>query len=616
MIKNYENFKESLFLDHLINESVLYYSPDFRLILKKLMESGNKIAKDLLNRETIDIEPDMTCVHYDKEGYLSFITMKNIEKYLKNITSDGYKLKLLDNDVIYNNKEEWLNRLPIYDKSRNPIKIGRFVKKVCVGDYSEKEVEDFVNLLKSNITNNLSEEFLLVSGDDINHYYHHSCYYSISGSLGKSCMKNINGVFDIYVKNPDVCQLLVLVKSNKLLGRALIWKINTIFDQKTEKYIEIKSPLYFMDRIYTNKDSDVNKFLKYAEDNNYIKKRYNDSRNTTSFILPNSDGVSALVTVKVKIEDYKYFPYLDTLKIYDSDNGILINDDYDSKNEYNGFYLLTDTEGNYEVIQNDMVYSKYLDRAIRRSEAVWSVPLDSYLLFQDSVYVDKSKSSLLIGWFPSDYSTLVYSSNDYEYYHRCDAVFSKPYNTFIYEPVSVRCVDEVYSDGNVDKFDYNFLLNNENKMVNIDFSSDFYTRLCKKFPNWKEYKTILKGLVKEVNKVFIPNELIIYVYEVKGEKYKVRLLSNADAMVLSIPINKNTSFAIDKLTYIDNVKKIPNYRSDLKEGIDKLLKAKTKLNLISKSDTSYGKYVNADFIDEIIYEVKDNLNYFDNFYNF
>lgn len=615
MIKNYENFKESLFLDHLINESVLYYSPDFRLILKNLMENGNKIAKDLLNRETIDIEPDMTCVDYDKEGYLSFITMKNVDKYLKNITSGGYKLKLNDNDTVYIDKEKWINRLPIYDKSRNPIKIGRFVKKVCVGNYSEREVENFVNLLKSSVVD-LSEKFLLVSGDDINHYYHHSCYYSDSGTLGSSCMKNVNGVFDIYVKNPDVCQLLVLIKSNKLLGRALIWKINTFFDEKTEKYTEIKSPLYFMDRIYTNKDSDVNKFIKYAEDNNYIKKRYNDSRNTTSFILPNSYSVSALVTIKVKVEDYKHFPYLDTFKIYDSDNGILINDDDNSKVEYNGFYLLTDIEGGYDVIQNDMVYSNYLNRVIPRSESVWSTTLGSYLLFQYSIYVSKSKSPLLIDWFPDDYPTLVYSSIDYEYYHKFDTVFSKSYNTFIYEPVSVRCVDDVYSDGDVERFDCDFLLKNDDKMVDINFSSDFYTRLCKKFPNWKEYKMILKELVKEVDGVFIPNELIVDVYEVTDDKYKVKLLSDIDAINLSIPIDKSSSFMVDKLTYIDNVKKIPNYRSKLKNSIDKFSKVKTELNLLPKSEDISSKYINNDFIDEMVDKLKDNLNDFDNFYNF
>ena len=53
--------------------------------------------------------------------------------------------------------------------------------------------------------------------------------------------------FNIYIENPDVCQLLIFTDPNdKLLGRALLWKL--------------EDGSNYMDRIYTNRDSYIELF--------------------------------------------------------------------------------------------------------------------------------------------------------------------------------------------------------------------------------------------------------------------------------------------------------------------------------------------------------------------
>lgn len=48
-------------------------------------------------------------------------------------------------------------------------------------------------------------------------------------TLGSSCMKNMSKeTFNIYVENPDSVKLLILTLDGKLLGRALVWKIDSI----------------------------------------------------------------------------------------------------------------------------------------------------------------------------------------------------------------------------------------------------------------------------------------------------------------------------------------------------------------------------------------------------
>jgi hypothetical protein len=35
-------------------------------------------------------------------------------------------------------------------------------------------------------------------------------------------------IFSIYENNPDVCQMLILTEDDKLIGRAIVWKVKSI----------------------------------------------------------------------------------------------------------------------------------------------------------------------------------------------------------------------------------------------------------------------------------------------------------------------------------------------------------------------------------------------------
>ena len=79
------------------------------------------------------------------------------------------------------------------------------------------------------------------------------------------------GLFKIYTENPDVCKMLILIEDDKLIGRALVWKLSSI-------KIYGKDPVqdsWFMDRQYTIKDSDVEKFRNYAKEKGWIYKSSN-----------------------------------------------------------------------------------------------------------------------------------------------------------------------------------------------------------------------------------------------------------------------------------------------------------------------------------------------------
>jgi hypothetical protein len=266
------NYNE-LILERLIlgiNESIIYYSPPLKDILYKIAKKENEIAKELVDLEGTDVKPDVTYLDIDKEGFLSFITMKNVEKKLKD---KGIHIATIDKIVkgdtsltepLYNNDYTY----GIFSKSRNPIKLGKLLNQVLKGSYTDKEKEEFVNLFKAKSSGE-GEKFELVEGSEIPFWYNKKNYAEEKGQLGGSCMRGgYDNYFKIYADHPEICKMLILKDDeDKLLGRALIWKI-----KDKNKNLEFE---YFMDRQYTIKESDVKKFREYADSQGWAYKTNN-----------------------------------------------------------------------------------------------------------------------------------------------------------------------------------------------------------------------------------------------------------------------------------------------------------------------------------------------------
>jgi hypothetical protein len=222
----------------------------------------------------------------------------------------------------------------IPEARRSEVKLGRFVNKlvdiysksdalknaiesydeVPFFDFTASDIEKFVNAYSAKILfeQNALERFKVVSGEEIRKWYDEKNYSSNSGGqLNSSCMRHsrCQKYFDIYVDNPRVCQLLILMDSTdkKILGRALLWKT--------------ESDVNFMDRVYTSKDNYMKLFKQWGEQNNYQMK-------SSWGYLNNKEDV----VVKVKPKIYSYYPYMDTLSCYAPVKGILSNNtlDYDS----------------------------------------------------------------------------------------------------------------------------------------------------------------------------------------------------------------------------------------------------------------------------------------------
>ena len=580
MISNYNNFMEDLLLEKAINESFLYYSPNVRKSLGRI--KPNDIAKELLDLERTDVKPDMTFIDLGKEGYFSFITMKNAKKmitikYPNMDWSEKIDSKPIPNEYANDlhefDMENGDNTSGVFTKSRNEVGLGRFVNKLFPGKYSSKEVEEFVNSFKASLEK-LAENFELVEGVDIDFWYNFDNYKSEKGTLGSSCMAKKKNIFGIYTQNMDVCRMLILKEDDKILGRALIWKLESI--RSTDSRVnrnEYNHIEYFMDRQYTNEESDVQKFRNYAKEQNWCYKSYNN-HHSYSTITINNEEKNVNMTIQVKNKDYNRYPYMDTFRRYDVENGILYNDDEQDR-DYQGQYILEDTGGGYSEIETG-VYSDWYDRTISEEDAVWSDPLGDNLISDRAVEVRRGHSRR-IGWYPDDYDEIFYDEDHDEWFHNDDGVWSEIEGRTLYDETAVKVVIEILSDGDVPISDDQYMYEGDRDVTEINTSWLWFDKISDKFQDWSDYSYISKKLLV-VNYLtsYIPKRFAVKVYKIDQPTDNsvditgVEYLTKVDSLVLgyNIDIDRSEERMTDWFTY---TQEIAEYTDILLERLPKLI---------------------------------------------
>lgn len=542
MIYKYNSFLEDKLFENIINESVIYYSPNFRLYVNMI---GGDISKDLLSKEKQDVKPDMTFIDLsDKNGFISFSQMGKAISILKKelhgryrdqSVVDRYLQKIIDGNTD-SNFDDICGLVPdLKSKSRNDIKIGKLINSIFPGKYSKSEVEDFVNKFKSISSGNLN--FKLVEGNDIIKYYDFNNYKYVTGTLGNSCMRysKCNNYFNIYVKNPDVCKLLIL-KTNEdddtILGRALIWKISNI-----DIDADGKSPEYYMDRIYTSEDFLKESFIKYANENEWMIRTKSGYSDCMDFTFKGQEYEEVAVTVKLKEWKFDKYPYMDTFKSLDVYNGVLYNMEETSEE---GYYILTNTDGSYDDTSG--YWSDYEDRRISQENAVYSDPLQDYLDIERSVEITIG-SRRHLGWYPQSYDDISLDPFRNDYMHDDDAVYSEYYGqSFFSEDVADTIIEVNSADINNFNFTTDDLSVRDNNVIEITKSEfDSYEYLNDYINESYVHISLLK---KNTNNKYYFRDFSVLVYKTNNGDY----IKN-DCDILNIEYTIHKSYYTDYITY-------------------------------------------------------------------
>ena len=266
--------------------------------IKDFIEDGEYVDDDNIKQNYFDTT--------EKEDMISFLMQNKLPK--------GWD-------------EEVDPSLPYNTKGRTEVKVSKIIKYIITlmdeeGEWNsvlpkDKDIEAFVNAFKATKAST-DFKFKEIKGDEIAKYYNQKKYLNSAGTLGGSCMADESkGTFKIYSQNETKVKLLVFIdeKQDKISGRAILWKIS-------------KSPCdatWFMDRVYTNRDSDFIKFKNYAEEKGYLYKAVMNSHidQNVNFRYKGSD-VQGIVKVKLDGSARSY-PFIDTMCFLNKDKTELSN---------------------------------------------------------------------------------------------------------------------------------------------------------------------------------------------------------------------------------------------------------------------------------------------------
>lgn len=363
-IKNFSNYEN-------ISESKVYFMNDLLYKLRELVDlNSDEWANKLLKAQGNNIDSDVTFLELDGDNF-SFSKEVDIKSVLnkmidKNDIDDFFgktNYKPAINNYLGKYEQDNIKEL----KNRGRVKMGKVIKKL-IPEIPDKDLENLVNSLKSEQS---GYNIKLVKGKDILKYYKtESCDPNLLkyGSLRNSCMMDMESkkphIFDVYSKNPEKCQLAVMLNnSGQLVGRALVWKIDEItkkfYDEEINKmdngffsnldikwkvnkfegtsiYNGVTNNLFYMDRVYYTKDWIDTAFKKWAKDNNMMIKN--------GFSIKYQNNYSNFkLSININKIAYRKFPYMDTFSNYEVQSGKLSNDTY----RMNRTFRLNSSSGDY-----------------------------------------------------------------------------------------------------------------------------------------------------------------------------------------------------------------------------------------------------------------------------
>ncbi len=354
IVKKYSNY-----LIYQLLESIMITSDEFKSIIKN-MPSDNEISDILYtiinSKEDIKTSYNLVDVSPDKNDEVQFLPDNQYQRFI----TKGDDLS---------------------SKSKSKAKIGRMVGQILRDNghkFVDSDIEKFVNSFKSSwdkkhgISNRKIE---VVRGNDILMWYSEDKYHSNEGTLGNSCMRynKVNHFMKIYSENPDKVSMIILTEDDKLIGRALFWNLDECESNSKNKF--------YIDRIYTEKDSDVDFIWNWAFEN-LVKKDIN-------LLASHKNGGNSGLIVNLNKTSFDRYPYADTLNF--------LYEEVNSDGKLSGSGYLSDQN----MYKHRKITEKYVISEIRNHNIgiksiqthQYSKSLDIYIISDDAIRIDSD-------WYP------------------------------------------------------------------------------------------------------------------------------------------------------------------------------------------------------------------------
>jgi len=385
-MKNIEEFK-SHYIDSLLEaasngELELVLTNELRGLLRTM---DHTIAKKILESERKTGEHyKITLIGIDqsKENFNKFFVTQS-SKVIDYFNKIGFTSKpdVISSSIQSNIPDE------LRTKFRSATSIGKVVNKLFPNEFKNagdkgNDIESFVDAVKSERDKTFGT-FKILEGDDVVKYYLKGSYESggDGSTLYGSCMnkESCSPYIEFYEENNiKMIALMSVDEPDKIKGRAIIWDINILDGE------ELETPRVFMDRIYTIKSHDTEKFIEYAKNNKWLYKSIQNMSATVAICDPLIGECKSTNMISNNVSEGTAYPYMDTMKFLNADDNYITNDD-DNGYEFN----LESTHGGYTSrYGSEFVYMSRYGDVISTDELFWDDDTEEYVDFEDTVYSD------------------------------------------------------------------------------------------------------------------------------------------------------------------------------------------------------------------------------------
>jgi hypothetical protein len=462
------------FLFENINTNVLSFKLSDRLkdIIKNI---SHPIALKLLDKHNNNEDSDITIIDYDDNDISKFTYL--VSNKLFNELKDKF-----------NDSDEEIKKYFIKNYNKTLFKtiktissIGKMINKIFPNEFKASgdkgnDIESFANEIKTirNLLSSNLNDFKIVEGDDINHWYYYRNYdsHAPKGSvLGNSCMKHgyCADYLTFYAINPVKLVILMSKEEGKILGRALLWNVYVDDDKELRQ---------FLDRIYTVYESDIDLFKEFAKRNGWIYKK-NQTMFENEIMVDTKKNISKSFLLKTEIgfkrTEKNEYPYMDTFKYF------YVNDEFLSNSteiNHNLKYKLEDSEGEYVAIEE--IYVEYYKKYIEKNKLQYCQLGNEYRLRNECIFI-YSQNKYSTKEFAEN--NLIYLKWENKYEVQSETFYLKQYDVYVSKRYAYYNLIFIEKDNTYYKYDdcyyssyYHDYIYNKNAVlviINLDKKTDY-----------------------------------------------------------------------------------------------------------------------------------------------
>lgn len=407
------------------------------------------------------------------------------------------------------------------DERKSKSHLSDFICDYIESSLTQQDIQDFIFFKQEKISN---LELEIWPPTKIRYAYLGNNYFSGSGTLGKSCMrdKSMQKSLNFYIKNK--IKIVVLVdKNTKIYARALLWE--------NVKYCGQKGKHTYLDRVYYLSSHHIDPFEKLVRENSW--KAYPGTSASNALTVYYKDDIT--------VEKITHLPYADTFLCLYYKDGIITSGCEIPAIKHTDYRIKLTTLSDYgyrRELDPNSVREVFTHNCISKKDSIKIKRYDGFVLRKNIIIINKIYYSrydkditetILDGWILKKSSVKEFCTQNL--INKEKAIFVDKYKGYIHSSNIIEIQDEIYhkADEEIIKYDTNYyhisqcFRNFNRSKVNKEIGKLLKEKDLKKPPTFFSTKTPFNDFMQQLTFMisFLPDIEVISMDDFIPKKYAI-----------------------------------------------------------------------------------------------